>query len=371
MGPIETDPQPASSARTRLTRSDQSTRSPNTTQGGSGTVLSVNGETVGAEELWNDIREELSQKAAELSYAEYRTYVEGRAAQLIFDKIAEMLLYQRAALKLPSEADGMIDAYVDEEIRGIVATDFGGVERRYEKHLEAQGRTLDEVRESLRRQVVITRYLETEIKPKVPEPTRAELVAAFGEYADSLRRPPRRRMSLIAVRILDRLPSDLDNPTRDQWEAARGEALSLVTTAQTELGSGIPFAEVARRYSDGLHASEGGAWGWVTTGSVRERFEPVVDALYRLEVGEVSKVLETQDGFFLVRCDEIDAGLVPEFEDAQPELSRQLFRRAYNRLIMERVAELQSKAQIEPVDLRFLHLAVVNAAPKISLEGSP
>ncbi len=371
MGPIETDPQRASSVRPDLTRSDKSTRSSNAAHAGSGTVLSVNGETVGPEELWRGMHEELPQKAAELSYAEYQTYVEGRAAQVITDKITEMLLYQQASLELPSEADGRIDAYVDEEIRGIVTTDFGGVERRYEKHLEAQGRTLDEVREGLRRQVVVTSYLERELKPKVPEPTRAELVAAFGEYADSLRRPPRRRMSLIDVRILDRLPADLDNPTRDQWQEARAEALSLVQTAQTELGSGVPFPEVAKRCSGGLHAAEGGAWGWVTTGSVRKRFEPAVETLYKLEVGEVSDVLETAGGFFLVRCDEIDAGLEPEFEAVQPELSRRLFRRAYNRLIMERVAELRAKAHVEPADLRSFHLTVVNAAPNVSLEGPP
>ena len=110
-----------------------------------------------------------------------------------------------------------------------------------------------------------------------------------------------------------------------------------------------------------MHADEGGAWGWVTPGSVRERFEPAVNALYALDEGAVSDVIETADGFFLVRCDEIDHGAEPEFEALQPQLKERLFRLAYNQLIMDRVNQLRAKARIEPADLETLHAAVVRA----------
>ncbi len=331
--------------------------------------LKVNGDNIEAHELWRDLRGELSTKAERLTPADYRAYVEQRAARLITDKIAERLLFQRASSRLDKIINRKIDAYVDGEIRRIVASDYSGSEHRYKKHLESQGRTLDDMRENLRREIIITTYLEQEVRPKIAEPTRAELLAAFRAGADPFHRPMRRRMSLIEVRVLDFLPMDVSNPTRKQFDHARTEALSRIRTIQAQVNSGDAFVDLAQRYSNGLHANEGGAWGWVTKGSVRERFEPVIEVLYQLNVGEVSHIVETADAFFLVRCDEIDPGIRPDFEAAQPQLTERLFGAAYNRRVVVLVAELRSKAGIDPAVLQRFHAAVVAAALHQTTEG--
>ena len=324
--------------------------------------LTVNSDAVTAAELWWGLQEELATKAKTLSPEAYKSYLEQRAAQLIGDKIAEMLLYQRASLRLSEEIKSAVDKHVDREIRKIVTSEHDGIQRRYEKHLESRGQTLAEVREKLRREIIIASYLEQEVKPKVAEPTRTELLEAFQFSADSLRRPSRRSMSLIDLRISARLPENVTDPTPEQLRAAREEAMSRVRAAHDELQTGADFAEVARRYSDGLNAAEGGSWGWVTKGGVRERFEPAVEALYKLNAGQISGIIEAEDGFFLVRCDELDPGLEPDFQSAQPELKERHFRAAYNRLIIDLVAELRGKARIEPANLERFHTAAVNAA---------
>jgi hypothetical protein len=331
--------------------------------------LTVNGDSVEAAELWENLSDELSRKAETLSPDQYQDYLDRQAAQLITDKIAEMLLHQRASLRVTEKMSTRIDEYVDREIRRIVTTGYGGIQRRYEKYLDSKGQTLDGMRERMRREIIITSYLEQHIKPKVAEPTRAELLALYQANAESFRRPARRRMSLIDVRILDGLPKGVNEPTREQWDTARQEALSRAETAQAELRSGLPFADVARRHSNGLHADDGGAWGWVSRGSVRERFEPAVSALYRLPAGDVSDIIETDDGFFLVRCDEIDPGLEPSFKAVQPELKKRHFRAAHNQLISELVTELRSEARIEPADLTRFHAAVVDAARQMQNGG--
>jgi len=324
--------------------------------------VTVNSETVMAADLLKGLHEELSTKAKTLSPEAYKSYVEQRAAQLIGDKVAEMLLFQRASLRLSEEIKSNIDKHVDREIRKIVTSEHDGIQRRYEKFLESHGQTLAEVREKLRREIIIATFLEQEVKPKVAEPTRTELLEAFKLAADSLRRPPRRSMSLIDVRISARLPKDAADPTPEQSKAAREEAMSRIRSARDELRAGAEFADVARRYSDGLNAAEGGSWGWVAKGSVRERFEPAVEALYKLGPGEISPIVETPDGFFVVRCDELDPGREPDFQSVQLELKDRHFRAAYNRLIIELVADMRGKARIEPANLERFHAAVVNAA---------
>lgn len=331
----------------------------------SGTIvrLTVNDESVGVKELWNGTRDELRRRANHLTPGEYQDYVVRRAAVLIRDRITGMLLYQRAKLRLPPDAESRLDGFVDGEIRKIVTTEHDGRHARYVRKLEADGQTLDEVREKFRREVIITSYLESEVKPKVDEPTRTEMLAAFQSAADSLRRKPRRRMSLIDVRMRNRIPASVSTPTPEQLETARTEARSRVETALAEVHNGVAFAEVARKYSDGLHAAEGGSWGWIALGSVRERFEPAVSAAEVMSAGGVSEIIRTGDDFFIVRCDEIDPGYEPDFLVEQPRLRNEIIRNDYNRRIAELVEELRSKAQIEPPRLEQLHAAVVKVSP--------
>ncbi len=324
--------------------------------------MTVQSETVEAKDLWLGHREELAKKAESLSAEEYRRFVAERAAQLITDKIAEMLIYQRASLRQAEDVGKKIDAYVDGEIRKTVTEQYGGLQRRYEKYLESQGSSLEQARTQLRRQFMIAGYLETEVRPKVAEPTRADLRAAFESNREAWRRPARRSMSLIEVRVADLLPSEASEPTREQLEAAREEARSKIKAAQLEVRNGAAFADVARRYSNGARAAEGGAWGWVTPDSIRERFQPALAALEKLQAGQVADIVETPDGFFLVRCDELEPGVEPDFQSVQPQLKELYFRKAYNQMISDLVAELRAKARIEPLKLERFHAAVVAAA---------
>ncbi len=326
------------------------------------TRMTVNGDTVEADELWLGLHEELAARATSLTPEQYRDFVEKRSARLVRDAIAELLLSQRASLRLSPEAEKGLDSLVDAEIRKIITADYDGRQRRYEKHLESLGETLEQVQRKLRREVLISSYLEQKLKPKIVEPTRAELLAQYKAMTDSIRQPNRRRTSLIDVRVIDCLPPDVDRPTREQLETARTEALTRIRAAQTELQNGAYFADVARRYSDGLHAVDGGSWGWVSKGSVRERFEPAIDALFQLRPAEVSEIIEAADSFFLVRCDEIEETIEPDFQTIQPELLAQHRNESYNRLIAELVAKLRQEARIRPANLERFHAAVVEAA---------
>jgi parvulin-like peptidyl-prolyl isomerase len=338
-------------------------RSPQTNGDESPGVLHIGPDRLVADSLWRDIEPEIKQQAKELTSSGYSTFLERRAAQLVTDNVAEVLLYQRAALRIPDSVKERVDSLIDADIRRIITTRHDGIERRYAKHLESRGETLEQVREKLRREYIITAYLEQEVKPKIALPTRDELWAAYKMLMETQDRPERRRMSLIDVRTSAQLPADVTSPTRDQFESARDAARAKAESALEEIRAGKDFAEVARRASDGLHAKDGGAWDWITRGSVRERFAPAADALYSLEEGAVSELIESSDGFMIVRCDEIDRAEVPDFQTVQPQLEDQYFRGMYNRHVIEMIAELREQARIEPQELERFHRAVVAAAP--------
>jgi hypothetical protein len=333
--------------------------------------MTINGEVIPAEDILDPIRPDLRKRAERMPPDAYREHVAKQAAVLIMRKITDTLLYQEADKRMSESEREYLETLVDGEVRKIVTSEFGGSQRRYEKYLEERGQTLGDVYEDIRRQLTIMRHVELNIKPRVPEPTRAQLVSMYEAAADEWRRPPRRRMSLIDVRVRERLPHGAENPSGEETTTARAAAKRRIETAESEIRSGVPFGEVARKYSDGLHAEDGGEWGWVTIEGVREAFAPAVEALQRLETNEVSEIIETKDRFFLVKCDEFDPGADPTFEGLQPELKQRYFRTEYARLESEVVKELQEGATITPENLDDFFAAVLATAPPPDEYESP
>lgn len=370
--PIGSTSKPASEPQDRAASARRA--APNRTEETSASSderLVIRGEVIHTEDLWRENREDLLMQAKAVPADEFQELVAERAFHWINDKISGALLFYSASLLVSAEVEQRIDQYVDSDIRRTVTTEFDGVQRRYERHLQGQGLTLEGERTKRRREIIVGSFLETEIKPKLVAPTRAESLAVFEANRDTWRRPSRRRMSLIDVRLTELLGENVTSPSREAQQAAQERTRSIIETAATEISSGMPFAEVARRHSHGLHAEEGGSWGWVSPGSVRERFKPAVDELYKLEEGEVSEPIRTPDGFLLVRCDELDPGFEPTFEAVQPELQERHKRIAYDQYVGELVAKLRREAGIDPVILERFHAATVDATVRKTLDDSP
>lgn len=324
--------------------------------------LAVGSEVIEASLISSELAEELAQVRAETSADSLRAVIERRAIQWITDKVTESLLYQRATMRLGPNVEKPLDDYVDGEIRKLISTEHQGIQRRYEKALAAKGMTFEQARAKLRRESIIASYLDTEIRPKIAEPTRAQLLAAFEVDSAKWHRPARRKMSLIDVRVIDRLDEDVTAPSREQSAEALAKARSLVETALAEIRSGVSFAEVAMRRSDGLHAPDGGSWGWVTPDSVRERFREPLTTLQSLDEDEVSEIVEADDGFFLVRCDAIDPGFVASFQSVQPMLKEEIFAARHNQLVTDMLRELRESARISAPEIEQFHMAVVESA---------
>jgi peptidyl-prolyl cis-trans isomerase D len=81
------------------------------------------------------------------------------------------------------------------------------------------------------------------------------------------------------------------------------------------------FAEVARKNSqDPGSAEKGGDLDFVTRGAMVKPFE---DAMFALNKGETSKVVETEFGYHIIRLDDIRPAVVPPFEQVRATLENE------------------------------------------------
>ena len=84
-------------------------------------------------------------------------------------------------------------------------------------------------------------------------------------------------------------------------EEESAEALSQIRGILKQLHQGVPFADLAKQYSQDGTAVDGGDLGWVSEGLMVPSFE---NAAFSLAIGEVSGPVRTSFGWHLIRVDE-------------------------------------------------------------------
>jgi len=172
-------------------------------------------------------------------------------------------------------------------------------------------------------------------------PSEAAIEEYYTKHQDSFRRPEQVRLNYV---VLDRQAMaeqvEIDEEAlRDAWreqtadadrrlshimlsvgdERSREEAVAELEEVQARLAEGESFADLAAHVSDDtVSAEQGGDLGAVSRGFFGEAFD---EAAFSLDEGEVSEIVETDNGLHLLTV----TGLEREpFESMRDDLRRQL-----------------------------------------------
>ncbi|HLA85979.1 MAG TPA: peptidylprolyl isomerase, partial [Thermoguttaceae bacterium] len=129
--------------------------------------------------------------------------------------------------------------------------------------------------------------------------------------------------------------SDYEHKARAKWEElmvsfaknpSREAAYQKISQLGNQVMAGLPFAEAARRGSDGSTATDGGARAWTTQGSlVAEQLDKAIfgaDGQPGLPVGQMSQILESEQGFHIVRVVERREAYRTAFEEVQEKIRK-------------------------------------------------
>jgi parvulin-like peptidyl-prolyl isomerase len=79
---------------------------------------------------------------------------------------------------------------------------------------------------------------------------------------------------------------------------SKDEALTLIGDLKTQLGDGGDFADLAKTHSDCPSSNDGGSLGSFGRGAMVPEFD---EAVFTLEVGDSSDVVETPFGYHLIQ----------------------------------------------------------------------
>ena len=125
-------------------------------------------------------------------------------------------------------------------------------------------------------------------------------------------------------------------------EGGSEEALARANAALERARAGEDFAALAAELSDDPGTSgQGGDLGWIARGTLGGTFE---EALFALQVDEISDVVESDFGYHVLRLDELRAGDVQTFEEVQDELRTQFQDEGADALFFDRANQLADLA---------------------------
>lgn len=120
-----------------------------------------------------------------------------------------------------------------------------------------------------------------------------------------------------------------------------------------QLDDGAEFAALAKEHSVGPSGASGGDLGWFGPGVMVESFFESVAAL---EIGEISRPVQTQFGWHLIRLDDTRISEVPPLVEVRGDIEESLRQQALDSY----VAELEQNGTVDRADTGDIDPAIVN-----------
>ncbi len=201
-------------------------------------------------------------------------------------QILERLISDSLQLQLAAQTGLKVDdTQLDKTIERIAEQNKMSVDE-FKTVLEKDGLTMRKFREDIRSEITIARLREREVDNK--------LNISEGEVDNYLTTQANRGEELDEFEIshiLIRTPEDASPEDLQKAKTKTQEALNQLT-------GGTSFAQVSAAFSDTPNALEGGAMGWKSGSQLPTLF---LDALKKLQVGEVSTPMRSPNGFHILK----------------------------------------------------------------------
>ena len=128
-------------------------------------------------------------------------------------------------------------------------------------------------------------------------------------------------------------------------------------TAKTildQLKKGGDFATLAKQYSQGPNAAQGGSLNWVsfktpiTAGNTQNWPQPLAEALVKLPKGAVSSApVQVGDAFWILRADDMRKTQIPTLDQSKDGLRSELEQVALAKATAQVVTELVKNSHID------------------------
>lgn len=262
--------------------------------------------------------------ASDLDPAQRQRYIDEAPVQVARSLYEELLMLSRARQLGLDVPDAAVDDAVHQTMERMGLED----EAELSRALASSGLTLDEMRDRVRRNLLVQQVMGTEVRDRIDIPDE-EIRKVYRQEQENFRVPAGlklREMVVLADRIEDR--------------AERERAARAIVE---EIRRGAPFEEVAARESEDGTVSSAIDLGWVEPGDLDPELEA---AVWELDPGEVSDPIDARGGHHVIQVLERRESSIRPFEEVKEALTSRERQKRFPEEYGAYLRELESQAYV-------------------------
>ncbi|MGH7989988.1 MAG: peptidylprolyl isomerase [Limisphaerales bacterium] len=195
------------------------------------------------------------------------------------------------------------------------------------KTLQAQGTTLEQYREQIRDQNIVTFMRSKNVAQEVIiSPYKIENY--YKTHQDDFKVEDEIKLRMI---VLNKTSPDDTN------------ALGMANEILTQIKQGATFQQMASLYSQGSQRSQGGDWGWVQRSVLRKQ---LADVAFNLKVGQISNVIERPEACYLMLVEQKRPAHVKPLNEVRDDIAATLRAQQQKQLEQQWIASLKKDSFI-------------------------
>ncbi len=309
-------------------------------------IARVNNEIVTRTEYIRS-RDQLKQEIQQQDAANADRSFAERQRDVLRDLIDQQLLLQKAK-DLGITGDTELIKKLDEMRKEMKLESM----EELEKAAEAQGASYEDFKQNLRNQIVTQRVIGQEVGSKLAM-NKEEEKKFYEEHKAEMEQPEQVRLSeiLIAPKVPAKQAAGADaakpepplspeDDTQAALEAAKAKAQDLLD----QIHKGAKFADLAKKYSDGPSAKEGGDLSYFKRGTMPKELD---DKVFALKAGEVTDVIRTKQGYVILQAVEHQMAGIPTMKEVEPRIQDALYMQKLQPALRAYLTTLREEAFID------------------------
>jgi len=227
-----------------------------------------------------------------------------------------------------------------------------------EKEAEKQGISWEDFKQQQKNQIITQKVIGEEVSSKLSI-TKEEAEKFYDEHKKDMEQPEFIRLAEILVAPKTSsitpdpkpagAPADAKNPEDEAAKqavdatalaAAEGKAHDLLK----QIRDGANFDDVAKKYSDGPSAADGGALGMFKRGQLAKELE---DKTFAMKAGDVTDVIRTKQGYVILKVLDHQQAGIPSLKDAMPKIQDALYYEKLQPALRAYLTKLREDAYIK------------------------
>ena len=133
-------------------------------------------------------------------------------------------------------------------------------------------------------------------------------------------------------------------PSEAETEAALAAAQAKAQDLLDQIHKGAKFEDLAKKYSDGPSAKDGGDLQSFKRGTLSKELE---DKVFALKAGEITDVIRTKQGYVILQATEHQKAGIPTLKEVEPRIQDALYMQKLQPALRAYLTTLREEAFID------------------------